>query len=253
MAREFDGVDNGLLVNAAVISGLPFTIAVWAFPDIATTYMEGVAIVDQSVDNNTQFRLSFRGDVAGDPVRVTSRKTIQVDADTTTGFTTGEWNHACGVFAATNDRRVFLNGGSKGTNATENEPTIANMDRLVIGRLEDLSPGQPFDGRIAEVVVWNVALTDAEVAIIARPGFPQHRYRPGNIIGYWPLGMGSPEPDWSGQGNNLTVTGATIADHVPIAPPFGFDLGWQGAFAAAAPGGLSIPVGMHHYKQLANQ
>lgn len=30
--------------------------------------------------------------------------------------------------------------------------------------------------------------------------------------------------DWSGLGNNGTITGATGADHVPLGPPFGFDV-----------------------------
>src|SRR3990172_4138139 len=47
----------------------------------------------------------------------------------------------------------------------------------------------------------------------------------------------SPDPDWSGQANNMTVAGTTVADHVRLGLPFGFDLGWQGAFTAAAVGG----------------
>ncbi|MHA2029082.1 MAG: LamG-like jellyroll fold domain-containing protein [Candidatus Kariarchaeaceae archaeon] len=37
------------------------------------------------------------------------------------------------------------------------------------------------------------------------------------------MGIGSPEPDWSGNGNNGTVSGASIADHAPASSPFGVD------------------------------
>lgn len=56
------------------------------------------------------------------------------------------------------------------------------------------------------------------------------------------------QPDWSGNGNSGTVSGPTAADHVPLGPPFGFDLGWEGNFAAAA-GAFSLlppPHGMRH-------
>lgn len=50
-----------------------------------------------------------------------------------------------------------------------------------------------------------------------------------SILGY--AGTGT-QPDWSGSGNNGTVTSATVGDHVPIGLPFGFDLGWMGAFTS---------------------
>lgn len=44
------------------------------------------------------------------------------------------------------------------------------------------------------------------------------------------------QPDWSGNGNSGTVTGATVADHVPLGPPFGYDFGSvSAAIAAPAP------------------
>ena len=43
------------------------------------------------------------------------------------------------------------------------------------------------------------------------------------------------QPDWSGNGHDGTVTSATVADHVPLGPPFGFDAGWVGQAGGAAP------------------
>ena len=44
----------------------------------------------------------------------------------------------------------------------------------------------------------------------------------------------STQPDWSGNGNSGTVTGATVAGHVPLRPPFGGIAGWRGAYTAPA-------------------
>lgn len=52
-------------------------------------------------------------------------------------------------------------------------------------------------------------------------------------------GIGT-QPDWSGNGNNGTVTTATVADHVPLGPSFGLDLEGQGIVTAAV-GGTILP------------
>lgn len=53
-------------------------------------------------------------------------------------------------------------------------------------------------------------------------------------------------PDFSGNGYNGTGNANLIvASHVPLGPPFGFDVGM--AYVAAA-GGLSIPVAMEYYR-----
>jgi hypothetical protein len=49
--------------------------------------------------------------------------------------------------------------------------------------------------------------------------------------GYYGTGI---HADWSGNGNNGTVTSATVADHPALPPPLGFDFDWPGVTAAAA-------------------
>jgi len=73
-----------------------------------------------------------------------------------------------------------------------------------------------FDGRIAEVTVWSVALTDAEIAALGKGAHP-YTVRPANIVGYWPLWTSNSGVDLSGGGNHMTATGTTVADHAPVA------------------------------------
>ncbi len=56
------------------------------------------------------------------------------------------------------------------------------------------------------------------------------------------------QPDWSGNGNSGAGTAVSVVDHVPLGPPFGFDLGWQGNFGAVAAAAslLPPPRGMQH-------
>jgi hypothetical protein len=74
---------------------------------------------------------------------------------------------------------------------------------------------QFFNGMIAEACVWSVGLTDDEILMLANGAHPW-AIHPLNIVGYWPVwGTVSPEPDWSGANNHMTLVGALAADHPP--------------------------------------
>jgi len=114
-------------------------------------------------------------------------------AQTTTNASQDTWHHLCGVFAASDDRTAYLDGGNKGTDATDLSPDY--VDLTAIGAFKDNTPGEYCSGRIAEAAIWNVALTDAEVAILA-DGFSPLLVRPASLVAYWPLiGRYSPEID----------------------------------------------------------
>lgn len=74
-----------------------------------------------------------------------------------------------------------------------------------------------FPGRIAIAAVYNRRFTQAELRA--------HQMRPfcatgDGCVGFWRLGGAQgagTQADLSGNGNNCTVTGATVADHVPAA------------------------------------
>lgn len=86
-----------------------------------------------------------------------------------------------------------------------------------------------FPGHIGPIGIVNRELTLAECISL--------QWNPRVVVGtvgFWQLGWNgtSSQPDWSGNGNAGTVTGATQVAHVPLGPPFGFDLAWMGAFTA---------------------
>jgi hypothetical protein len=76
-----------------------------------------------------------------------------------------------------------------------------------------------FPGRIAEVGYWNVALSAGEQKALST-GVSPAKIRRSHLVGYWPLyGAGSPEPDYSGNKDNGTLTGTTIVPHCPCGFP----------------------------------
>lgn len=88
-------------------------------------------------------------------------------------------------------------------------------------------------GDIAHVAYINHELTKQEIQ--------EYLHNPYKVVSrfdtffYVPIIGASPEPDWSGNGRNFTVTGTTRSAMPPIAPIFG-DISWAGV--AAAGGGF---------------
>lgn len=92
------------------------------------------------------------------------------------------------------------------------------------------------DGRIAWAAIWSgTTMTQAQVRA---QQFSPHITADGNCVIFMHLGYNGTgtQPDWSGNSNAGTVTGATVADHVPLGPFFGFDLGWAPTTVAAVAG-----------------
>jgi hypothetical protein len=121
----------------------------------------------------------------------------QAFARTVALVTLNTYAHIAAVFAAVDDRRVYLNGGNKVTDdATSKTP--AGIDTTSIGRRSTSAPALYASGRIAEAAIYNAALTDDEIAELAAGASPL-LVRPDALVAYWPLvGRDYPEPDLVG-------------------------------------------------------
>jgi hypothetical protein len=215
MSRLFDDVGSTTLDSAVVpITDYPFTIACW-FKSDDITINQTLYEISNSSDIGNRFRLSARGDLAGDPIRFNMKDGITIrNADSTTGFSANTWTHACAVGRSATSRDVYINGGDKGSNTGAGTPT--GLNGVSVGGTADLASFM--SGNIAEIAVWNIALTDAEVALLTTriSAFLMH---PESLVSYCRL-IGTPteEPDII-LGFGLVDHGTTIADHPPIFYP----------------------------------
>jgi len=234
MARDFDGTDDQIDVGNWNVTGQAITFGGWFFPE---SFNNGKRIISKALTQTDSDIIFMLSEVNPTP---NIRARIKVNAITTTviGTTTliaNQWHHGVGRYDGSNVS-VWLDGVNETETARTGDLETASHD-IFIGR----NPGSDtdeWDGRLAEIFVANRAYTDNEILAVAR-GLPPIRLGNPSLVGYWPLGLGSPEPDLSGQGRNGTVTGAVIADHAPIALPFGFDEGYFGNASAVAPVGSS--------------
>lgn len=211
MARLFDFASLQYLTRAAaLVTGVPFTLAAWVrINDLAAD--SGVIVIgDTGATNWHGMRISITTGI----VHAVSRLgATNVRAESTAGVTTNTWCHVCGVWTSTTSRAAFMNGANKGTNASSCTPS--GLDTTDIGAVftNNVHSAQA-RGDIAEVSAWNVALTDADVANLAKAVSPL-MVKPANLLGYWPLiGRYSPEIDLI-ERFDMTLVAAPVASPHP--------------------------------------
>lgn len=101
-----------------------------------------------------------------------------------TAASAGAWNHVAFEFASTTSRSCWVNGGTKGTNATS--VTTPSLTDFRIGLTDVSWTNIYYDGIVAFVTLWNDNLSDAEVAMLAKGVFAP-RVKPNNMIEHWDM------------------------------------------------------------------
>jgi hypothetical protein len=194
------------------VTAVPITMSCWVYPTNSTQELVAAAITNGSGDAwGANFLISLRGDQPGDPVWAVQNTGPSFPVAAANGsYTTNAWQHICGVFSANNSRTAYLNGSSGTTNTTSVTATTQTLTHISIGALKRATPVVFFDGRIAEVGIWNAALTAAEIASLAK-GMTCDKVRPQSLVFYAPLVR-----DLTDVKGGLTITNnntATVANH----------------------------------------
>ena len=207
MSYEFNGTNQFLEVGSAVVNR-PCTMAVFAYLDnvmlpkdlVSVSSKTALAVLRLNI-NGTQFRIADQGNVNA----VANGGTVSANV----------WNHYAGVFVSGSSRTPYTNGVAGAENTTTVAaitPTFTNIGAFYAGTATSI---QFMDGLIAEVGIWNVALTAAEIASLAK-GMTCDKVRPQSLVFYAPLVR-----DLNDQKGGLTIinnNAATVAAHPRIYP-----------------------------------
>jgi hypothetical protein len=145
-----------------------------------------------------------------------------------TTLTTGVWNHVGCCVSFGSNGKVYLNGvndtasfgsGSAATTAgTFVSSTGVNHDGLgaFFTVAVPTSTARQLDGRLAECALWNVELTAADFASLAK-GFTPDQVRPESLVAYWPMTGNASNIAELRNAKNGTITGSIpAADHTRI-------------------------------------
>lgn len=206
-----DGSTEYLQYGSPVHTTEPMTMAAWLYTDSIAIEESAMGIFD-TAGGSTWYALELRGQDANDPVSAFQRGTADGVARSSSGPSANTWFHGCAVFTSSTSRAAFFNGGSKGTDSTE--ITTAGLDVTCIGGRRDSTPSAYWSGSIAECAIWSVALSDAEVALLAK-GFSPLFFQPQNLVSYWPLIYLTDINDRIGDGNMTAYNTPVTAVHPP--------------------------------------
>lgn len=214
MSVKIRGTDEYLYTLTEPVSVTPFTISCW-FKAASPAHNQIVVAIDKPDVAGYEILgvVAASGQSAGDPVRAYNYNGSAYGvAATSSGYSVNTWTHGCGVFTNDTSRDAFIDGGSKGSD-TDN--VVGTPSELVISRRRRNSAVGPFQATsyLAEVAVWSVALSDANVALLAGGANPLD-VDAGNLVAYWPLLDDALDDVGS---NNLTEVGTLFdVDHPTI-------------------------------------
>lgn len=149
-------------------------------------------------------------------------------------ITTNIWKFLCYSFNASGSANEIINIYHGGLSTVASEVTYAartdgsggyDLDSAGSLLLGGGGTSNPTNGRIA--VAAYVAKEMSLQEIIRWQFHPQVTPE---TRGFWHLGFNGTgtQPDWSGNVNNGSVTGATVSDHVPLGMPFGYSHKYHG-------------------------
>ncbi len=239
MARLFDDASSEYLLAAGTLglSAWPITFACWFNSDAA---LNQTLIAFGDTDAGIDVELRLRDPADSDVIMVVENVGLEFAA-TSSSWSTNTWHHACGIVASNTSRSVYLDGANKGSDVG-NKTWPAGLDNTSIGALKNTSIiQQETSGLIAECVIWNAALTDAEVAEHAA-GVTAWQVRPQNIVFYADLIR---DLNDKAGGLVLTANGTVVSPHPRIIEEGSTRGVWAAAGApAAAPGAILL---MDHF------
>lgn len=214
MSSSFTGTSTSNIRCASTpITAAPLTMACW-FYSTNNSAAQVIMSICESVDSD-RFQLTAFGNLAGKNIACYVEEAGGNDntCRTSTGYTVNKWHHAAAVYSSSSSRSVFIDGGSKGTgNNTSYVPQGIN-EILIAARRANGAIGTPFFGLIAEVGIWNVALTDDEVLSLSK-GFTPSLIRPQNLRFYNRL-IRNQNMDLA-QGRTLILSNVSVENHPRI-------------------------------------
>ena len=237
MSFDFDAASDQFLSAVAPVTTPPFTLAGWFNAVDDNTQQTIIALIEGGT-NNHFFTMWADGDAATVNFRIDAGVSSE-SCHSSTSWSDNVWHHACAIAYATDSRAAFLNGGGKVTVSTD--ITAASIDELDIGATNRAAVAFECNGLLAEIGLWNLALTDAEVAVLAA-GYSPLFVRPQNLVFYAPIVREL--VDTVGGATITNNNTATVADHPRMIYPSPPSLVVPPAAAVAAIASQRLKIGV---------
>lgn len=207
MSKSFNGSSDHLSTASALVGDGPFTFSAW-FNTTNDTATQSIICAAVSAGTSRQ-QLTTNGADVGDPIAHQTANPSNAQSFSTGGFVVNGWYHGASVVDNAASRTTYLSGVA-GTTETTSRP-ITGMNVTTIGARWNTTLGAYFAGNLAEVAVWNAALTAAEIVSLSK-GFSPTKVRPQSLIAYLPFVRNN----YDMKGTTFTTSGTGVADHPRI-------------------------------------
>lgn len=219
MARDFSGASPDYMnvgdVAAIDITGTALSVHCWVKLDAFTTGGGWALCKVGNSFNPVQYGLLV-GATGLVTFIVGNGSTSHDDCASGAVMSTGIWTPIGGVKNGTGAGASSVFRSNVKSSITSNLSIGNTVQPLTFGRYSDAFANM-MNGKLAEVAIWNVALTDNEMAALSI-GVSPLMIRRNALKGFWPLyGTGSGEADLSGNVNTAGIGGSVpAADHAPV-------------------------------------
>ena len=211
MAYEFTAANSQYLnTGSTPVTSTPLTIAAWFYPSADATG----TICSVGVTSGTNRQQLFYDPTSGGLARLSANSldnSGQSESNRSGVVTLNAWQHGAGVYTSSTERLAYHNGNAGTVNTVSRIPS--GLNTITIGGRWNTTIGGLVTGRIAEVGIWNAALTAAEVASLAK-GMTCDKIRPQSLVFYAPLVRNLQDVR-----GGLTITNnnaATVANHTRV-------------------------------------
>lgn len=225
MARVFNGSSQYCELSSAVLTSLPVTFSCWIYATAINRYQCAMCIsrATATPDADLLRLMVYNTNV----VECASFQGTSPTVSTTSGtISVNTWHHIAATFSSASGQYAWLD--STKSSSGGNSRTPSSLDRTSIGREIVNSTGFFYwQGRIAYPAIWNVVLSDDEIADLGRKlnsapcGVHPTRIRPESLVACYPLGgfHGDDDRDVFGQYDLTAYGGPTFDESPPVVYP----------------------------------
>ncbi len=183
----------------------PLSLSIWI--RVYNNISDSICGVGTLGSTNNQYRLSLGSTNRAQAVEA---DTVSSNAQTAGAISSNVWHNITGVFAAHNNRTIYVDGGNAVNNTTAR--TCGATTAAYVMSLDQTSGTPAAD--YAHFAIWNIALSAQDAADLFSRG--PNGVQQANLVEYWPLnGNQSPEPSTL-TANSLTVTSSNFTSLDPF-------------------------------------
>lgn len=204
-----------LTIDEAAVTAAPCTLCFW-FNTASTAASSRSVVAVGSIATAAHY---FRGNLFDAAVYANARDGGTEASANASSYSASTWTFGAARFSSTTLRNAFMNTTKSADNTTSRTP--AGLDRTRVGRRADGTGTDYFDGLIAEVSIFDYAVSDSDLSSLAGGTSPMALTTP--PVRYYRFKVDGDLSDETGAGADLTNSSTTFDASNPTVddPPVG--------------------------------